>query len=278
MNLTAIRAVLGAWITVVTGLKVYWLARPQNWQGQAWVEARINAIRGVGRDTLTYTPSYTQKQILQFAPELDYGRLAVVLTKGATSRTYEWEGTHGGLPAEAGELASLVNLDVLGWGMAGSGEFMFLDMGDGTCKLMSADLADDWTYSGLSLITAIDLTDTVGYSTQQGLRDFTLEIQVWSHTHADGKDALHYTELLRGSTLRYYETFLDADLGVGEVLAAQMFDRPIAGRDASMAQLDISFHSVLGPTPSAAPKTWIETVDMYGDAPPHGVIIDGEVP
>lgn len=276
MNLTAIRVALETWLTASTGLNVYWIARPQNWQGQAWVEARITSPQSVGRDTLSYDEEYGEPQELTLTIDSDIGSISATLTKDATSRIYTQAGGGGGIPAEATALAAAINADASGWGTAGTGEFTCSPVGS-TVTLVSGALADIWTTSALSQITVTDGTDLVLRPQQQGLRSFVLEVQVWSHSHADGKDALHYTELLRGNTLRYSDTFKAASLGFGEVRSTVMFDRIFSGRDMSMAQMDLFFHTILSPVSDTTTKSWIETVEMTGDLGAAGTIA-GEMP
>jgi hypothetical protein len=275
MNLTAIRAALNTWLTSTTGLKCYWTARPQNWQGQAWLEARIVSPQSVGRDTLSYDEEYGEPQELALTITADTGSISAKLTHGGTSRTYTQTGGGGGTPAEATALAAAINADVSGWGTSGSAQFTCTPVGS-TVTITSNALADTWTYSSLSKVTVTDGTDLVLRAQQQGLRSFILEVQVWSHSHADGKDALYYTELLRGNTLRYVDTFLAANLGFSEVRSTTMFDRALVGRDMSMAQIDLHFHTILAPVADAATNQWIETVDMDGDF--DSFVISGEFP
>jgi len=275
MNLTAIRAALSTWLTSTTGLKCYWTARPQNWQGQSWLEARIVSPQSVGRDTLSYNEEYGEPQEIIITNTSDAGSISITITRSAIPHIYTQTGGGGGTPAEATALAAAINADVSGWGTSGSAQFTCTPVGS-TVTITSNALADTWTYSSLSKVTVTDGTDLVLRAQQQGLRSFILEVQVWSHSHADGKDALHYTELLRGNTLRYVDTFLAANLGFSEVRSTTMFDRALLGREVSVAQTDLLFYTILAPVADAATNQWIETVDMDGDL--DSFVISGEFP
>jgi|GEM_PF-4521399 len=114
------------------------------------------------------------------------------------------------------------------------------------------------------------------YPRQRGLRSFVLEVQVWSHSFADDKDSLHYTEILRDSLIRYAPTFKTFSVGFSEVRSTVTFEEEIHDRAVNMVQMDMLFYADTSAEDQAA-NTWIETVDMTGDLSPDGTI-SGEFP
>ena len=111
------------------------------------------------------------------------------------------------------------------------------------------------------------------YPRQRGLRSFILEVQVWSHSHADTKDSLYYIEQLRNTLVRY----AFAACAFGAVQNTVVLDRVVMDRDMSVTQLDLLFYADAESEDSTA-TTWIETVDMDGTIQPTGDHITGEFP
>jgi hypothetical protein len=114
------------------------------------------------------------------------------------------------------------------------------------------------------------------YANQQGLRAFTLEIQFWSHSFEDDKDALHYSTIVQDSLINSWETFCEIGVGFGSVLSTRYFDREILRREVDMIQMDVLFNAEAARENPVA-TTWIETFEHAGDLGDAGEIT-GEIP